>query len=147
MMTERLCRAANSLRHVGIDLPPDDEMTSLRIEMKIKTFAQRIAYGYKSRTVDVFNDTSRLALWCWEVAAIDQYFSMTEVKRIKEIRAERKKNGSLIKALIRIIMLLQEVGASCNCTLVQTNMLLGFRQCYDQLCGSENSEGEALALG
>ena len=62
-------------------------------------------------------------------------------------KGERKKNGSLIKALIRIIMLLQEVGASCNCTLVQTNMLLGFRQCYDQLCGSENSEGEALALG
>lgn len=108
-LTLEINTASNTLEELGIRLPSEQEMTPTRIEMNIKKLAQRVAYGYKLRTADIFKDTERLAIWHWEVAAMEQFFSSNEIRRIKEIRLFRKRTGNHVKALARAISLLQKV--------------------------------------
>lgn len=88
----------------------DEEFPStlLQIEMGIKQLAQRISYGMKGRSADIYEDQSKGSIWIWEIGSLESFFLPMEIKVIREMKSHRRRVGNVIKALVRLIALLQQ---------------------------------------
>ncbi|ETW10134.1 hypothetical protein H310_00506 [Aphanomyces invadans] len=78
------------------------------VEMEIKSMAERVSYGAKSKKAHMFQDTTPRAMWVWEVGAIESYFDDDAVKIIRRVRKQRKRTGQAIKTLDKIATMILE---------------------------------------
>ena len=95
----------------GLSLESLDEefpSTLLQIEMGIKQLAQRVGYGMKRRSADIYQDQSKGSIWIWEIGSLESFFLPSEIKVIRETKSHRRRVGNVIKALVRLLALLQQ---------------------------------------
>ncbi|KAG9413141.1 hypothetical protein AC1031_016165 [Aphanomyces cochlioides] len=79
-----------------------------KLEMEIKSVAERVSYGAKPKKAHMFQDTTPRAMWVWEVGTMESYFDDEAVKIIKRMRKQRKRTGQAIKTLEKIFSMIEE---------------------------------------
>ncbi|KAJ8600339.1 hypothetical protein CTAYLR_000661 [Chrysophaeum taylorii] len=107
-LVPRLARSVQGFRGTlakatqAANLPIDESV----VAAKIRLIAERKAYGVASRCV-IQEDESPVAMWHWEVTSMER-FSKKSATIIKEARAKRTKAGKKIKALKRVLDVLEK---------------------------------------
>ncbi|KAH9129555.1 hypothetical protein LEN26_001445 [Aphanomyces euteiches] len=87
---------------------PVDFFDVAKLEMEIKSVAERVSYGAKPKKAHMFQDTTPRAMWVWEVGTMESYFDDEAVKIIKRMRKQRKRTGQAIKTLEKIFSMIEE---------------------------------------
>jgi len=82
-------------------LPCTESLSEEMVQDKIRSMAERKAYGVLGKGATLWDDTSALSMLVWE--APDYCFAASDLAALKDVRSDRKHLGNHMKALQRLI--------------------------------------------
>ena len=82
-------------------------MNEYHIEQLLTNFALRKSYGTKPKEVNIYSDTNKKALWCWEIQDHQLLEPVTDGE-LKKARIQRAITGKKLQTLNTMVEIIKD---------------------------------------
>lgn len=106
--------------HLTLRRQLDSFLDSLDINDILMMNATRKSYGQTPKQFDLYADTSKAALWTWELASPGLYLEPAHLKKVQSLRQSLSQQGHLIQSLAKLLKAIGKAKATSDLAKITT---------------------------